>query len=330
MFLELRKPWLPGLLALGLWSGCGGAQPPVIGPNLIRNGSFEAGLAGWWTATDSEGGSATTSSEAADLGAFGLVLHKGTGGWGSMVGQETLHHRAGESFQIQARLRGLVGGERVTFSFHGEGFEVAAETRWRTVSRLVLLPEVNGNNNALISVTTDGATVHVDEVSFARAEVARGDADEEEDNLLHNGSFESDLGRWSFWTDAPEGAASTSPRARRSGYAGMVMTKGPEGAVVSVKQALPAPLAEGEAYRFEAHVRGTQGGELVNLCLQMLLEPWEGPCVQVKAGLDWRRVSQTLTVDAALVDERVGAVVSLTSLGAVMVDDVIVVRTRRR
>ncbi len=327
----LLKPWVLRVLALSLAAGCGEGEPPVIGPNLIRNGSFEAGLEGWWNATDSKDGKASISGEAADLGTFGLVLYKGTGGWGSMVGQETEPHQAGETYQVRARLKGKVGGERVTLSFHGQGFEVEADTRWRTVSRLVLLPEAGDNLTALVSVTTDNATVYVDDVSFARAQVARGEADEEEDNLLRNGSFESDLGLWNFWTDAgPEGTATASPDARQSGYAGMVLSKGPSGAGVAVKQQLRDPLAEREEYRLEAHVKGAQGGEAVTLCVQINHEPWDGPCIQVTASTGWRHISERLTIEPAVDDERAGVLVSLNSEGTVMVDDVILVRTRSR
>jgi hypothetical protein len=328
----LLKPWALSVLALSLGSGCGGGgAPPLIGPNLVRNGSFEEAKleTSWWKATDSKDGTATISPAAADIGNMGLVLHKGTGGWGSMVGQETKPHQAGETYQVRARLRGVVGGERVTVSFHGQGFEVETEPQWRTVTRLLLLPEVSDNATALISVTSDESTVHVDDVSFARAEVARGDADEEEDNLLRNGSFESDLGMWNFWTDAgPEGTASTSPDARKSGYAGMVLSKGPSGMGVAVKQQLRDPLAEGEEYRLEAHVKGTEGGEAVVLCVQINHEPWDGPCTHVTASRGWTHVSEKLTFDPALTDERVGVLISLVSEGTALVDDVILVRTR--
>ncbi|MDY7226842.1 carbohydrate binding domain-containing protein [Hyalangium rubrum] len=330
----LRKPWWLGVLALGLHPGCGGSDPPSIGPNLVQNGSFESGLSGWWNATDAKEGTASASGEAADFGTFGLVLYKGTGGWGSMVGQETTPHRAGQTFQVQARLKGTVGGERVTFSFHGQGFEVVAEPRWRTVKQLLLLPDSSENVTALVSVTSDNTTVHLDEVSFALAEVARGDADKEEDNLLGNGSFESGLGLWNFWTDASvkedAGTATTSPDAGRSGYAGLVLSKGPTGGGVSVKQPLPDPLAEREAYRVEADIRGTLGSEGVNLCLQINREPWSGPCIFVTATTDWQHVSETLSIDPELIDERVGLMVSLSSEGTAMVDDVIVKRTKAR
>jgi hypothetical protein len=327
----LLKPWVLSVLALSLGAGCGGGgEPPLIGPNLIRNGSFEdAKLDPWWKGMDSTVGTATVSSEAADIGNMGLVLHKDTGGWGAMVGQETEPHQAGETYQVRARLKGVQGGERVTLSFHGQGFEVELEPRWRTVTRLVLLPEASENASAIISVTTDNATVHVDDVSFARAQVARGDADEEEDNLLRNGSFESDLGMWNFWTDAgPEGTASTSPEARKSGYAGMVLSKGLSGGGVAVKQQLRDPLAEGEEYRIEAHVKGAVGGEAVILCVQINHEPWDGPCVHVTATTGWTHISEKLTIDPALVDERVGVLISLVSEGTAMVDDVVLVRTR--
>ncbi|HYI01225.1 carbohydrate binding domain-containing protein [Hyalangium sp.] len=329
MIFLLRQRWWLGILALALWQGCGEPRPPITyGPNLVINSSFESGLDGWWKATDSMGGEASTGPEAADLGSAGLMLYKGTGGWGSMVGQETQGHVAMQTFQVQARLRGVVGGERVTFSFHGEGVEVVAEPRWRTVSRMVLMPELNGNASALISVTTDEATVHVDDVSFTWVEVERGDADQEEDNLVRNGSFESDLGLWSFWTDSPEGAAYTTPEERHSGYAGMVMTRGPEGSIASVKQSLLEPVSAREEYRIEARIRGASGGEQVNLCLQINHEPWSGPCVHVKATQDWQHLSADLPIDEALIEERVGALVSLGSEGTVFVDDVIVVRKK--
>jgi hypothetical protein len=324
MIWSLRKRWWLGLLVLGVGAGCGGAQPPTLGENLVFNGSFESGLDGWWQA----GGDATPSADAADSGAFGLTLHKGSDGWGSMVGQETRGHTIGQTYQIYARLKGAVGGERVTFRYHGQGFEVVADSRWRTVNRMVLMPEINGDTNALVAVTTNDATVYVDEVSFAQAIVARGDADKEDDNLLRNGSFESDLGLWDFWTDSPDGSASTSPDARHSGYAGMVLTRGGEGSISSVKQPLPDPVASREKYRIEANVRGAHGGEVVNVCLQINHEPWDGPCAQVTAAVDWQHLSQEVSIDDAIVDERVGALVSLSTPGTVMVDDVIVVRTR--
>jgi hypothetical protein len=333
-WIALLKRWVLAVLAMSVGVGCGGeGEPPRLGPNLIRNGSFEGGLEGWWHAASPKDGkpdgTASVTSEAADLGALGLALTKGTTGWGSMVGQETEFHQAGETYQVRARLRGAVGGESVTLSFHGQGFEVEADTRWRTVSRLVLLPEEADNTTALIAVTTNGATVQVDDVFVARAEVARGDADEEEDNLLRNGSFESDLGMWNFSTNAgPEGTATTSPEASHSGYAGMVLSKGSSGAFVAVKQPLPHPISGGDEYRLEAHVKGALGGESMALCVQINREPWSGPCVFVTATDSWQHISEELTFEPELVDERMGALVSLVSEGTVMVDDVIVVRTR--
>jgi hypothetical protein len=299
--------------------------------NLILNSSFEGKLDPWWTATDSKGGTAATSHEAADIGSTGLVLHKGTGGWGSMVGQETQGHVAMQTFQFKARLRGEKGGEHVTFSFHGEGFEEVAEPIWRTVSRLVLMPESNNNTSAIISVTTDEATVHVDDVSVTWVEVERGDADTEEDNLLRNGSFESDLGLWSSWADTPaESWAQTSPDARYSGYAGLGLTRGPSGVLSTVKQTLREPLMQGEEYRIEARVRGAHGGEQVNVCLQMNREPWDGPCTQVTTTVNWLHISNTVRIDETLHDERAGLLVSLSTEGTAYVDDVMVVRTKKR
>jgi hypothetical protein len=207
---------------------------------------------------------------------------------------------------------------------------VVAEDQWSTVSRLVLMTEPSDDSNARISVTTDGATVYVDDVAFASALVERGDADLKAGNLVRNGSFESDLGMWTFWTNSlPDGSASTSPEARSSGYAGMVLTRGAEGAFTLVKQPLPDPIAKREEYRIEADVRGTQGGELVNVCLQMDDEPWDGPCVSVTASMSWQHISKTVPMEDALINKRVGAVVSLGSQGTVMVDDVIVVRTQK-
>lgn len=330
MTFDLRKPWGLSTLALILGLGCGEPQAPIIGPNLVRNGNFESALEdSWWKAAGSEESKAFISPEAADAGASGLVLYNGTNSWGSMVGQDTQGHAAGQTFHIQARLKGAVGGERVSFNFHGQAIDVIAETRWRTVSRMVLMPEINGDAGARISVISEGATVYVDEVVFATAEVERGDADTEEDNLIRNGSFESDLGLWTFWTNSPEGIARTTPDARHSGYAGLMLTRGAEDSLTTVKQPLPDPLAEREEYRIEAHVRGANGGETVNVCLQINHEPWDGPCAQVQASRDWQKVSKKVPVEGALIDERVGVLVSLASEGTAYVDDVIVVRTRK-
>jgi hypothetical protein len=195
---------------------------------------------------------------------------------------------------------------------------------------MVLMPEINGDSGARISVHTEGATVFVDEVVFAAAEVERGDADAEEDNLIRNGSFESDLGLWTFWTNSPEGSARTTPDARQSGYASLMLTRGAEDSLTTVKQSLPEPLAEREEYRIEAHVRGADGGETVNVCLQINHEPWDGPCAQVLASRDWQKISKKVPVEGALIDERVGVLVSLASEGTAYVDDVIVVRTRKQ
>jgi hypothetical protein len=207
---------------------------------------------------------------------------------------------------------------------------VEAEDRWRTVSRLVLMTEPTDDSNARISVTTEDSTVYVDRVSVALAEVERGDADNKKDNLLRNGSFESDLSMWTFWTDSPEGAASTTPDVRKSGYAGLALTRGAEGNYSLLKQTLPDPVLMREQYRIEAEVRGAHGGELVNICLQLNHEPWDGPCVPVTAYVNWQHASQTFTIDEALSDEVLSLVVSLGSEGTAYVDDVSVVRTRRR
>jgi hypothetical protein len=330
MTIDLRKPWGWGILALGMGLGCGGPQAPILGPNLVRNGNFESLLEGWWKAAGSIDSKAFTSPEAADEGAAGLVLYNSPMSWGSMVGQDTLGHTAGQTFHIHARLRGAKGGERVSFNFHGQSVDVVAETRWRTVSRMVLMPEINGDAGARISVVTEDATVYVDDVSFEAAEVERGDADGEDDNLLRNGSFESDLGLWTFWTNSPEGTARTSPDARHSGYAGLVLTRGAEDGITTVKQSLPDPVAEREEYRIEAQVRGADGGERVNVCLQINEEPWDGPCAEVQATRDWQHISKKVPVEGALIDQRVGLLVSLGSEGTAYVDDVIVVRTRKQ
>lgn len=325
----LLQRWWLGALVVSVGLGCGEPQPPIIGPTLIRNGSFESGkLDPWWTWAESKESTATATAAAADAGSFGLELHKATGGWGSMVGQDTEPHTPGQTFQIQARLKGAKGGERVNFNFHGQSVDVVAEDRWRTVKQLVLLPEPTEDNAARISVTTDESTVYLDDISFAVAQVARGDADEEEANLLRNGSFESGMGLWTFWTDAEsEATGSTSPDARRSGYAGLVLSKGASGAGVTVKQQLPEPLAEREAYHLEADVRGTLGTEGVNMCLQINREPWSGPCVFVTATPEWQHVSETLSIDPELIDERAGVLVSLVTEGTALVDDVILTRT---
>jgi hypothetical protein len=330
MTIDLRKPCGWGLLALGMGLGCGEPQAPILGPNLVRNGAFESGLEGWWKAAGSTDAKAFTSPAAADEGASGLVLYNSTESWGSMVGQDTLEHTEGQTFHIQARLKGAKGGERVIFNFHGQAVDVVAETRWRTVSRMVIMPEINGDAGARISVITEDATVYVDNVSFETAQVERGDADGEDDNLLLNGSFESDLGLWDFWTSSPEGTARTSPDARQSGYAGLMLTRGAEISLTTVKQSLPDPVADREEYRIEAHVRGADGDELVNVCLQINREPWDGPCVEVQATRDWQHVSMKVPVEGALIDERVGLLVSLASEGIAYVDDVIVVRTRKQ
>jgi hypothetical protein len=331
MSFTLRRPWWLVVLALGAWQGCGGEEPqaPVIGPNLLINGSFESDLKnGWWMAKDSAESSATISPDAADFGSAGLLLHKGPEGFFSMVGQATKGHEAWQTIQVHARLKGAKGGERVTFFYDDQDFEVVAEPRWRTVSRLVLLPERSDNSNARISLTTNDATVSVDEVSYALAQVDQGEADTAKGNLLRNGSFESELGLWNFWTNSPGGSASTSPDARHSGYAGMVLNRGPEGAITVVKQPLRDPVAAREEYRIEAYVRGTQGGEKVSLCLQIEEDPWTGPCAYATASGGWQHVSEKLPIDETMDDQRVGVVVAPSSEGTVMVDDVVLVRTR--
>lgn len=330
MSFTLRKPWWLSMLALVVCQGCGEPHAPVIGPNMIINGSFESGLEnGWWTAKDSEQSSATVSPDAADSGSAGLVLHKGPDGWYSMVGQSTPGHEAWLTVQVHARLKGAQGGEHVTFGYDDQSFEVLAENRWRTVSRLLLLPERSDNSNARISITTNDGTVYLDEVSFAMAQVERGDADLAKGNLLRNGSFENDLSLWSFFTSAPEGTASTSPDARHSGYSGLVLNRGPEGTITLVKQPLPDPVGEREEYRIEAYVRGAHGGEAVNMCLQIDHDPWTGPCVSATTYLDWEHVEFKLPIDPTMIDERVGVVISPTTEGTVMVDDVVMVRTKR-
>jgi hypothetical protein len=97
-----------------------------------------------------------------------------------------------------------------------------------------------------------------------------------------------------------------------------------------VKQTLLDPVVEGEEYRIEAHVRGTNGGEQVNVCLQINHEPWDGPCIQVKASTSSQHISKKVPIDAVMHDERVGLLISLSSQGTAYVDDVMVVRTRSR
>jgi hypothetical protein len=320
-----HRGWGIGL-ALGLTVGCGDApHAPRIGANQVTNGSFELKLSGWWPATDSEGGTIEARSEAADVGALGLALFKGTGGWGAMAGQETAPHTGGQTYQIHARIRGTAGGERVSLSFHGQGFEVEAGRQWQTVERLVYLPEDPDNVTALIANTTDNATVYVDDVSFAPAEVEQGEADTRKDNLVRNGSFESGLGMWSFWSGSG-GQGSTSFDARHSGYAGLVLSLSGEGGGASVKQALPEPVRSGEVYRVEAHVRGALGGETVSLCLQLNEEPWDGPCLPFTATSQWVHVSGQVAIEEPFDDQRLGLVLTLFGEGTVQVDDVIVVR----
>ncbi|ADO72314.1 carbohydrate binding domain-containing protein [Stigmatella aurantiaca] len=318
--------WL-GALALVLATGCGEPHAPKVGDNQLVNGSFESKLSGWWAVTDSEGGTAQVLSTSADVGALGLALFKGTGGWGSMVGQETPPHTAKQTYHLRARLRGAKGGERVSISFHGQGFEVETGSQWQTVERLVFLPEASDNTTALLSVTTDNATVHVDDVSFAPAEVERGEADKASGNLVSNGSFESGLGMWNFWSGS-DGQADTSAEARGSGYAGLVLRMGTGGGGSSVKQMLPEPVRSGEVYRLEVRVRGALGGEAVGMCLQVNEEPWDGPCLPVPVTTEWGHVTGEVTIEEPFQDQPMGVMVSLFSEGSVQVDDVIVVRVQ--
>ncbi|WP_224367045.1 carbohydrate binding domain-containing protein [Hyalangium versicolor] len=328
MHFNLRKTCGVGFLVLCLGQGCGEPHAPVIGPNLVSNGSFEAELAGWWSWTDSTGGKASTGAEAADEGRAGLVLYKGKDGFNSMVGQTTELHQAWETYEIRARVKGAIGGEHVTFSYHGYGFEVVAEPYWQTVSQLVLLPEPQDDSNARISVTTDEATAYVDTVSFALADVERGTADKEKNNLIHNGSFESQLGLWALWTDSPTGTATTTPDARVSGYAGLVLSRGTEGSYTLLKQSLRDPVFSQEQYRIEADIWGATGLEQVTICLQLDREPYAGPCVAIPLAIDLQHLSQTVTIDDALNNENISVVVSLSSEGTAYLDDVIVVRTQ--
>lgn len=315
-----------GWLALVLAAGCGEEpQAPQIGTNQVTNGSFELKLSGWWSNADVEDGTVEVLPEAADTGALGLALTKGTGGWGIVVGQDTAPHTAGQTYHVHARIRGKAGGERVSLSFHGQGFEVEAGKQWRTVERLVYLPGDSKDFSAMIANTTDHSTVYVDDVAFAPTQVAQGEADKHRDNLIHNGSFESGLGMWSFWSGAA-GQGSTSFNARHSGYAGLVLSLGGEGGGASVKQALPVPVRAGEVYRVEAHVRGALGGETVSLCLQINEEPWDGPCLPFTAASQWVHVSGKVAIEEPLDDQRLGLVLSLFGEGTVQVDDVIVVR----
>lgn len=328
----LRKPWWLGLVALGLGLGCGEPQAPVaVGPNLIANGSFEGSLSPWWAANDSQGGSGDRSPAAADIGSSGMELRKGTGGWGSMVGQETAGHSAMQTFRFKARIRGAKGGELVNINFHGQGFNVTAEPLWRTVDRLVLIPDAGGGTTAMITAISDDSTVHVDDVSAFNVEVAQGDADTEDGNLIRNGSFESDMGLWKFWASAPEQSqAWTSPDARGSGYAGLVLNQGAPGGFTTLQQTLADPVFQGEEYRVEARVRGEHGGEKVNLCVQMEDEPWDGACLFVTATTGWQHVSKTLRIEEKMNDQRSVLLVSLSSPGKAYVDDTIVVRTKQK
>jgi hypothetical protein len=108
----------------------------------------------------------------------------------------------------------------------------------------------------------------------------------------------------------------------------MVLNRGPEGAITVVKQPLRDPVAAREEYRIEAYVRGAQGGEKVSLCLQIEEDPWTGPCAYATASAGWQHVSEKLPIDETMDDQRVGVVVAPSSEGTVMVDDVVLVRTR--
>jgi hypothetical protein len=295
----------------------------------MQNSSFEDGLRGWWISTDSEGGSAVVLPEASSSGALGLALYKGQGGWGASAGQDTTPHSAGQTVHVSASLKGSVGGEVVYLGYHSRGFSVTLTPEWQTVSRLMLMPDAEGDVAAFIANTTDSSTIYVDDVIFAPTEVARGKADEFSGNLLRNSSFESELSLWDFWTDSPEGTAATSPTAGHSGYAGLVLTKGSSGWATNVKHQLADTLVEGETYRFELQLQGEFGGERVEVCLQINHEPWDGPCAEIFATGEWKKFSKTLSVDASLDGERVGALVSLRSRGLVRVDDVTLVRVEQ-
>ena len=41
-----------------------------------------------------------------------------------MVGQATPNHSAWQTYEVHARLKGAKGGEHVTFSLHGQGFDL--------------------------------------------------------------------------------------------------------------------------------------------------------------------------------------------------------------
>jgi hypothetical protein len=137
-----------GLLALSLGQGCGEPQPPAIGPNLVSNGSFESGLNGWWSWTDSEEGTASTSAEAADEGSAGLVLTRGAEGNYSLLKQplpEPVMVR--EQYRIEADVRGA-RGEFVNICLQldhepwdGPCASVTAALDWQHVAQTVTIDE---------------------------------------------------------------------------------------------------------------------------------------------------------------------------------------------
>lgn len=174
------------------------AAPPALG-NMVVNGGFENGLAGW-----SNWGNASAVAGQASSGTSALSVGTGAGGAGQEVGGIV----PGSTYRLTAQAKVSTASDTV---YVGVNFvdqsgapltqNAVLVTTYTAASLDVLAPPNAARALVYVWKNTGSGLASVDDISLAvTADVAPGAASA--GNLVTNGGFEEGFARWDPWPPA--------------------------------------------------------------------------------------------------------------------------------
>ncbi|MBA2363299.1 MAG: carbohydrate binding domain-containing protein [Chloroflexia bacterium] len=258
-----------------------GAQPTVtgqpayrpLGPNLLRNASFEAWAGGlpeaWETGLREEGPSVYEPATAAHHGALALRRVTGTGKPEADLGQGVVI-KPGTQYSLSAWVRGAGGALAISEFATQAGRSRSLKTRklnfvggdsWQRVR----LKFTTGSNATDARVRLSGGQVLWDAVQLEQGRTPgayRADGlllERPAQNLLANSSLEVNADRWNGLNSYVSVVASTDYS--RYGRHGLLVRKLQSGRAATFQA---AKLKPGTAYTYSVYVRLRDGKEITN------------------------------------------------------------------
>lgn len=231
------------------------SPPPPTDTNLMSNGGFEAGMAGW-----ADWGNTHVVSGQANSGTSALSVGTAAGGAGSIVDGLV----AGTTYRlaVSARVSDASDAVIVGVNFLDAGGSTVAATQrsttstsYTTLSSDIIAPA--GAVRALVYVWKNAGSGlgYVDDFWFGSASGSPPPPSPGSDNLVVNGSFDAGLSSWANW-----GNTAIAPTAAMAQV-------GPDAG--GFAQSVPGIVA-GNTYRLTALANVSAAGDSAYLGLQFL------------------------------------------------------------